>query len=128
MIPTEKQEWEKLANILKANQYKFTHIANEIWISGKVWMLVNKSKKLQWLNKWFPDYCIILKRWSLLFVELKRQRKRLKSGKIWSSPSVISKEQIEWINALNNIPNIEAHICYWADEAIELILRLESIV
>lgn len=126
MIPTEKQEWEKLANILKAKQYKFTHIANEIWISGKVWMLVNKNKKLQWLSKWFPDYCIILKRWSLLFIELKRQRKILKSGKLWASPSIISKEQIEWLEALNKIPNVEAHICYGCDEAIVLIEKLEK--
>lgn len=122
----EEQEWEILKNWLEANNYKFTHIANEIWISGRIWMLVNRKKIKQGLKKWFPDYCIILKRRSLLFLELKRKRKTLKSWKLWSSPSKVSEEQKIWIKELNEIANIEAHICYWAEEAIRLIEEMEE--
>lgn len=122
----EEQEWEILKNWLEANNYKFTHIANEIWIAGRIWMLVNKKKIKQGLKKWFPDYFIKLKRNSALFIELKRKRKILKSWKLWSSPSKVSEEQKKWISELNNIPNVQAEVCYWADEAIELIESLEE--
>lgn len=46
---------------------------------------------------------IILKRNSLLFIELKRQKKSL---------SKVSKEQKEWIKALNDISNVEAVVAY----------------
>ena len=89
-------------------------------------MLVNKKKIKQGLKKWFPDYFIKLKRNSALFIELKRKRKILKSWKLWSSPSKVSEEQKKWISELNNIPNVQAEVCYWADEAIELIESLEE--
>lgn len=126
-IPTEEHEWELLANWLRANNYRSAHIANEIGIKWHIWMLVNKKKKKQWLSKWFPDYCIILKRWSLLFIELKRQRKVLKSGKLWASPSLISKEQLEWIEELNNISNVQAEIAYWFQDAVTIIQNIEKI-
>lgn len=122
----EEIEWEILANWLRANGYIFTHIANEIWITGRIWMLVNRKKIKQGLNRWFPDYCVILKRWSLLFIELKRQKKLLKSWKLSSSNSKISEEQKRWIKNLNTIKNVEAHICYWAEEAIRLIEEMEE--
>ena len=121
----EEIEWEILANWLRANGYIFTHIANEIWITGRIWMLVNRKKIKQGLNRWFPDYFIKLKRNSALFIELKRKKKILKSWKIWSSPSKVSEEQKDWIKELNEIANIEACICYWADEAISLIEEIE---
>ena len=122
----EEQEWEILKNWLEANNYKFTHIANEIWIAGKVWMLVNRKKIKQGLKKWFPDYCIILKRRSLLFLELKRAKKVLKSGRLSTSNSKVSEEQKLWISELNKIKNVEACLCYGALEAIALIQELEK--
>lgn len=125
-ILREEQEWEILKNWLEANNYKFTHIANEIWIAGKIWMLVNKKKIKQGLKKWFPDYCIILKRRSLLFLELKRAKKVLKSGRLSTSNSKVSEEQKLWISELNKIQNVEACVCYGAFEAIALIQELEN--
>ena len=126
MIPTEEQEGKELARLLDLNWYLYTHIANEIWIAGRVGMLVNRKKKIQGLKKWVPDYMIILKNWWLLFIELKRQRKILKSWKLWASPSVISEEQKKWIEALNKINNVEAYICFWALEAWEKVKEVEE--
>jgi hypothetical protein len=125
MIPTEEIEWEKLANWLRANNYIFTHIANEIGIRGHIWMLVNKKKVKQWLSKWFPDYCIILKKWALLFLELKRQKRILKNWKLWASPSIISEEQKKWRLELSKIKNVQCEFAYWADHWIEIIKHLE---
>ena len=124
--PTEDKEAEALAKRLKLNNYTFTHIWNESWQRGTKNIIIMMAKKKRlWVSKWFPDYCIILKRWALLFIELKRQKKVLKSWKLWASPSVTSNEQLEWLKALNNIPNVQGEICYWATESIELINKIE---
>ena len=125
-IPSEDQEAYQLANYLRLNNYKSTHIWNE---SAQSWtkniIIMMTKKKRMWVSKWFPDYCIILKRWALLFIELKRQRRKLKSWKLWASPSVISPEQVEWIKELNALPNIWAEIAYWSEDAIRIIEEYE---
>lgn len=126
MVPLEHIEWQLLANWLRARQYKFSHIANEIGISGKIGMYVNQKKIKQGLNKGFPDYCIILKCGTLLFIELKRQRITKKNWQPGASPSEVKPEQIEWVDALNKLQNVSASICYGHKEAVELIQFLES--
>ncbi len=125
-IPRENEESESLANWLRWNNYFFTHIANESWLPPKVAMLASKRKKRMWLSPWFPDFCIVLKRRSLLFIEMKRQKKILKNWTIGKSPSVTSEEQIMWQNQLWSIENVESLICYWANEAIQKIKELED--
>lgn len=125
-VPVEDAECEAFKFYLERNYYRFTHIANEIWIAGHIWMLVNKKKVRLGLRKWFPDYCIILDRGSLLFIEMKRQRPILKSGKLWVSPSKISKEQISWMWALNNVSNVQCEIAYWCDHAIQIVEEIEK--
>jgi hypothetical protein len=51
MVPSENFESECLANRLKANNYIFTHIANESWLSPKVAMLSAIRKKRMLLHK-----------------------------------------------------------------------------
>lgn len=113
----EEQETIVLAKWLELNSYKFSHLANEIWIWWYLWMKIWVKKKKMGVKKWLPDFLIILKRNSLLFVELKRKKKSL---------SKVSKEQKERIKALNNINNVEAVICYGAENAINLIKEYES--
>ena len=123
-IPKEDFEQETLANWLDINQYKFSAIRNE---SDTHSFFKWKKRIRSWCRKWIPDFCILLKIWSLLFIELKRQKKILKSWKLWASPSVVSKEQIEWKEALNAIENVQCEICYGAEEAIKTILKIEEI-
>ena len=122
MTPTESQETIELANWLRANNYMFTKSPNETFT--KFWN-VKRKNTLEWVSKWVCDMMIILKRWSLLFIELKRQKKILKSWKLSSSNSKVSPEQIKWIEELNKIYNVWAEVCYWANEAIELIKTTE---
>lgn len=125
-IPSEDIEWQMLANWLRSQWYKFSHIANEIGIAGHVGMLINKKKVKLWLNKWFPDYCIILKRWALLFIELKRKRTIKQNWEPWASPSKVSDEQLDWVSQLSKLDNVDCQICYWHKECIELINLLEN--
>lgn len=126
MIPTENQEAEVLANWLRIKQYTFTHIANESWLPPRVAMLASARKKRMWLSPWVPDFMIILKWGGLLFIELKRKKKVLKSWKLWASPSKVSDEQIEWIEKLNTIYNVQWVFAYWAEEAIKIIWEFEE--
>jgi hypothetical protein len=124
MGKSEEQEGVILANRLRVNNYKFTHIWNESWQRWtKNIIIMMARKKRLWVSKWFPDYCIILKRGALLFIELKKS----KWPKGWLNWSVISEEQVEWCNKLSEVPNIQAEICHWAKESIKLINNIENI-
>ena len=126
---TENEEAEALATYLKLKKYTFTHIANESGLPPKIAMLAAIRKKRMWLSPGFPDYCIVLKCWSLLFIELKKKRTRKKNWeyKALSSDGIkVSEEQEHWKNQLNTISNVQCNICYWCEEAIELIKRIDD--
>ena len=122
-IPLESYEQEKLANWLRANNYLFFKAPSETFT--KSWKQKRKNR-LEWVTKGFPDTTIILKNNALLFIELKRQKRILKNWNLWKSPSVVSEEQKKWIKELNQIKNVQAEVCYWADEAIKFIEYLED--
>ncbi len=124
-IPKESEEQINLASWLKVNNYLSYKSPSETYTTS--WNQKRKNKA-EGVTKGFPDICIILKRWSLLFIELKRQKRILKSWKIWKSPSIISKEQLEWQEELNKLQNIQCEICYWFNESIKLIKELEKCI
>lgn len=138
-IPIEDIEAESLATWLKYNKYKFTHIPHETPTKRKIvdpdtgrvswvwWHTTNRKNKAKGVVSWFPDYCIILKRGSLLFIELKRQKQRLQNWKLWASPSKVSDEQKEWVATLWSIENVMACICYWWQDAMQQILYYENL-
>lgn len=123
IIPKEIYEQEALANWLDINNYKFSAIRNE---SDTHSFYKWKIRVRSWCRKWVPDFIILLKRNSILFIELKRQKKTLKNWKLWASPSVVSEEQKEWQKRLNAIDNVEAYISYWYEEAINIINFCEN--
>ena len=125
-IPKEDHEAEKLANYLRFSEISFSHIANERNSSIKH----GAKLKRMGVSAGFPDYMIIVKTshgFCTVFIELKRQRKRLKNGTLGASPSKVSEEQQSWIHKLNLCEMTEAKICYGADEAIEYIEEIKSI-
>lgn len=118
---SEHDEAVILADWLRFNKYKFHHSPNETFT--KSWTQKRKNKE-EWVSKWFPDYCIILKRWSLLFIELKKSKWK----RWWMNWSQISPEQKEWIDELEKLENTTAHICFWAEESIKLIKDYEKVL
>lgn len=81
------------------------------------------------VERGLPDLIMILqpdqKKSVLCFIEMKRPRKILKNGKMGASPSTVGIEQLEWINALNNLGTpVIATIAYGSDEAIKTITSL----
>lgn len=126
-VPTENFESEAFANYLRANDYTFTHIANESWLPPKVARLAAIRKKRMGLSPGVPDFMVILKRGSLLFIEMKRDRIVLSNWTKGRSPSKISPEQQAWMDELNKIPNIQCNVSYGHEEAISIIERIENL-
>lgn len=107
VVPTEAQEGRTLVAYLRVRGFKFTHIANETG-SGRGAQFQGIRNKQQGVSKGFPDYLVIVNG-KLIAIELKR----LKGSK--TSP-----EQIEWIEALNNV-GVPAQVCKGAEAAIAFI-------
>ena len=125
-VPKEDIEAEMLANWLRSKNYTFTHVANESGLPPKVAMLAAKKKKRMWLSPWFPDFIVLLKRKSMLLIELKRRRDYSKT-KWWKAMWKASHEQMMWIEELNTINNIWAYIAEGSEEAKKIINRLEHL-
>lgn len=118
---SEEKHSEAFARWLSLHGYIFTHIANESWLPPKVAMIVGAKKKRMWVSPGVPDFMIILKRWSLLFLEMKKE----KWPKGWLNGSHIASEQEEWIQALASIDNVGAFFAHWWEDAVRIVESIE---
>ena len=80
-----------------------------IW--NKNWATIRKMKQ-EGVKAGFPDYIIVIPKLGILAIELK------------AVDGHASKEQIEWIEAINSINNAQGKICYGADEAIAFVKQI----
>jgi hypothetical protein len=114
-VPLEAQEADSLMAYLRERGLMFTHIKNEAGGSmvrdGKNWKAI--WDKRDGVSKGFPDFAIVLPMIGLALVELKRIK-----------GSVTSQEQLEWVDALNTCPGVEARVCKGAITAIAFIEEL----
>lgn len=90
----------------------FSHVPNETSIKSIAYLA--KMKRMG-KRAGVPDFIIVLPN-KTLFVEMKRRKNE--NG---TSASTVKKEQLEWIQNLNNA-NCPSAICYGADEAITFVL------
>jgi len=109
-VPTEAQEQLVVVQYLELKGHKFTAIPNSTYTPS-----YNQKRKntQQGLRAGFPDLVAIIDG-NFIAIEMKRTK-----------GSVVSQEQKEWIEALNNA-GVEARICKGADEAIKFIRSLED--
>lgn len=92
---------------------KFTHVKNETAMSDERGKIKNFRALMDYqdgVSPGFPDFVIVLPNVGLLVIELKR----LQGNEATAA-------QLEWIDALNTIPGVEAHVCKGASASIELI-------
>lgn len=120
----EQIEQEKLVKWLEYNLYTFTAIPLDTYTPSFAQKV--KNKKIG-VRAGFPDLCVILKRKSLLFIEMKLPKKQLKNWKLSTSNSKVSDYQKAWVEKLNELQNVEAFVAYWSDEAINIINTLENL-
>ncbi len=114
LTPLESMEQELFVRWLEQNQLKFTAIPNSTYTRS--WSQKYKNHATG-LRAGLPDLLIVVQPeqaidgiGKVLFVEMKRQK-----------GSAVSKEQQEWIDALNSVGSvsIEAVVCKGADEAMK---------
>ena len=117
MRPTESEEqiavMEFLAKLEEANRLFI--VAFAIPNGGSRNMLEAKKMKREGVLKGVSDLCIILKE-RVLFVEMKRRPKILKSDKESFADIKPSKEQLEFLVKVTENKNIDGMVCYGADD------------
>lgn len=116
----ESLEQVKLVNWLNLNWYHFFAVTNE---SDGHSYAKGAKRKAMGVKKGVPDMFLILKRWWLLAIELKKPR----WPSWWLNGSHISPEQLEWNKILNSVDNVAAEFCHWFQEAVETIEKYESV-
>lgn len=109
--PHEYDECKLFAIYLRSNGFLFSHVPNSTFTPSFGAMARNKALGV---NSGVPDYIIITPK-GLLFVEMKRQ----KGGQVSAS-------QKEWIAALNELPGVQAEVCYGFEDAVRFIERIMS--
>lgn len=113
LTPLEADEAHTLMQYMQARNLRFTHIKNETGIAderGKIKNFRALMDARDGVSPGFPDFAIVLPGVGLLCIELKR----LEGSKT-------SEAQLEWIDALNTIPGVAAHVCKGASESIDTI-------
>ena len=116
--PTERQEQITLHQWCKAK--RLTSFAIPNGGSRHIQEAVNLKK--EGVTKGVSDYCVILPH-VVLFIEMKRRAKILKTGQKSLAGIKVSKEQYDFLSFVNNTEVCEGMICYGAKEAIEFIER-----
>jgi hypothetical protein len=122
IIPLEADEQKTFVQWLELNQLKFTAIPNSTWTPSGWQLLENIAMGVR---PGFPDLLVIIpaeksktKKACILCVEMKRIK-----------GYAIKEKQKSWINAINTVENVEARICFGADQAIGFVsefLRVRS--
>ena len=109
IIPREEDEQKALVKWLRIKGWRFTHIAH----GGNYSRNLGVKLKAMGLSPGVPDLMIIVPERGLVFIELKRQ----KGG-------VISAEQCDWIDALDDCPGVRCTVCKGCMPAIEYLNNL----
>jgi len=106
---SEAYEQILVIEFLEKEKLKYSAIPMSTYTPS--WMQKMKNKVLG-TRPGVPDLLVIV-RDELVFIEMKR----VKGG-------VVSPEQKEWVEALNKINNVSAHVCRGYEEAKDLICNL----
>ena len=123
IIPNETQEQQKLIQWLRINN--IFHFApmneNKHSFLNKA-VAIKQEQKAKKMGKVAGTSDIIVMLDSkILFIELKKRKKVLKSGKLSTSNSTLYESQKEFLNKVNEYKYATGKVCYGFDEAISFI-------
>lgn len=122
-VPEEKDEQKAVVEWLRIMGIRHYAITNEnqgSFTNRRVAMIQEGKARAMGKVKGIPDLCIFLID-RVLYIEMKRQMKKLKSGKLSNAHSKPTDEQLDAIEWINEYPYSEAIVCYGAKEAIEAV-------
>ena len=124
-VPKEHEEAVALVDALSSLHLDHWHLGQETWTTS--WRQKAKNKS-EGVRKGVADYLIKIPaekssdgKPKLLFIELKRQKRRLKSGKLGSSPSSVAPEQIDFLEKMGEVAGVHAFLAFGFDEALGFV-------
>ena len=123
-LPTESQEQQELVNWLKKNNYFYFAINNEnnqSFSNRLVAMKIEQKSKAMGKIKGTPELCVFTE-YTIVFIELKRQRPILKSGKLGKATNDATIEQIDFIAKVNDYKYAYGFVAMGCDEAIKVLV------
>ena len=123
MIPTEHEEQKAVAQYLRAKKLFFFAPTNEnnSHKQDRKWAMVAEQKaKAAGKVKGVSDLVVFAPN-SILFIEMKRRPKKLKSGKLSVSHTKVSKEQVLFLDKVKDYGYAKSMVCYGAKDAIDFI-------
>jgi len=127
-------KWENLEQAefvlwLEQNNYTFSAIPLSTFTPWNKQKIINI---ITGVRAGVPDMIILLKRGSILFIEMKNKKYQIikKNWELWKvrTRNDLSKEQIEWKNQLNTIKNVACEVSFWSQQAVNLVKHYERIV
>ena len=122
-LPTEDTEQEELVKWLIKNNYFFFATKNEnnqSFNNRLVAIKIEAKAKARGKIKGTPDLCIFTDN-KIVFMELKRQKPILKSGKLGKPTNDATKEQLEFLAKVNEYPYAYSCIAYGCDDAVRIL-------
>ena len=122
--PLETLEQQKLFQWLRVkNIFSFSIPNGSILKGNQVQRAIQMRKlKAEGLEVGASDVVVMLKD-KILFIEMKRQPKTLKSGKKSYANSIVSPDQKAFIMNVDKFEYARAFVCYGAEDAIKVIER-----
>ena len=120
---TEAQEQIMLINYLKAKKiFHYANVNENQMSSISKAMAIRVGAKHKALGKLagLSDICCLLKH-KILYIELKKAPRKLKSGKFSTSHVKVSDNQKVFIDKVNEFDYVSARVCYGYKESIEFI-------
>ena len=122
-IPSEEEEQKALIIYLKRNNYFFFANVNENKQSFTDKLLATKieaKSKSMGKVKGVSDLCVFTEN-TIIFIELKKQRPVLKSGKLGKPTNDATDEQIEFIAKVNGFRYAYGLVARGCDEAVKIL-------
>ena len=115
-LPTEAQEQLALIQWMNIKNIEYFAVPN----GGSRHKLEAINLKRQGVKAGVSDIVVLLDN-KILFVELKRRKKLLKSGKLSTSHTSTSQAQTDFISKVSEYPYAQGKVCYGWEEAKEFI-------
>ena len=124
MLPTEEQEQQKLVQWLRLKKiFHFAPMNENKHSFGNRTLAIRLEAKAKSMGKikGTSDLIVMLSG-KILFIELKRAKKVLKSGKLSVSHTNTSVEQLKFLQTITeSFDYADGFVCYGCDSAIEYI-------
>ena len=122
-LPTEDMEQEELVKWLIKNNYFFFSTKNEnnqSFNNRLVAIKIEAKAKARGKIKGTPDLCIFTDN-TIVFMELKRQKPILKSGKLGKATNDATKEQLEFLAKVNDYFYAYGVVAFGCDDAVRIL-------